>query len=119
LVYQVSDSTEGIISRTIEGIQKLLNPQYGNTTPNTTPEEEAAGVAIIMNNPATEKHFELQIKTLQEAPRDPDKLREILEIKQRQYEKAKLAEGTHPLVTEIEMHRFALCTLHSAITEKK
>jgi hypothetical protein len=59
----MSDSTiaEIIIRRHIEGIKKLLNPQHGNiTTINTTPEEAAAGLAIIMNNPATENHFELQ-----------------------------------------------------------
>ncbi len=69
-------STEIIIRRHVEGIQKLLNPQHGNTL--TTPEEEAAGQTVIMNNPAEENHFELQIKTLQDAPRDPDKLRELL-----------------------------------------
>jgi hypothetical protein len=31
-----------------------------------------------MNNPVTENRFDLQIKTLQNAPRDPDKLRECL-----------------------------------------
>ena len=63
--------------RTIDGIRKLLNPQYGNMTL----EEEAAAVKKI--NPATQKHFELQIKILQDAPRDPDKLRELLKMKQR------------------------------------
>ncbi len=91
----------------------MLNPQHGNTTTgnNTTPEEEeaAARLAIIMNNPATENHFELQIKTLQDAPRDPDKLRELLKIKQRQYEKATVAEEIQQsLVTEIEMLQFVL-----------
>ena len=31
--------------------------------------------------------FELQIKTLQDAPRDADKLRQILKVKQEGYEK--------------------------------
>jgi hypothetical protein len=109
----ISDSTttEIIIRTHIEGIKKLLSPQYENTTANTTPEEEeaAAGLAVIMNNPATERHFELQIKTLQDAPRDPYKLRELLKIKQRQYEKATLAEEIQqPLLTEIEMLQFVL-----------
>jgi hypothetical protein len=30
------------------------------------------------NNPAVNKHFELQIKTLQNAPRDADKLEALL-----------------------------------------
>jgi hypothetical protein len=107
----ISDSTtEIIIRKHIAGIKKLLHPQYENTTTNTTPEEEeaAVGVAVIMNNPATENHFELHIRTLQDAPRDPDKLRELLKIKQRQYEKATLAEEIQPLVTEIEMLQFVL-----------
>ncbi len=114
MVYPIisESTTEITIRRHIEGIKKLLNPQYENTTANTTPEEEeeeAAGLAIIMNNPATERHFELQIKTLQDAPRDPDKLRELLKVKQRQYEKATLAEDIQqPLVTEIEMLQFVL-----------
>jgi hypothetical protein len=36
------------------------------------------------NNPAINKHFELQIKTLQNAPRDPDKLERLLRLKERQ-----------------------------------
>jgi hypothetical protein len=34
-------------------------------------------------NPAMERHLELEIKTLQNAPRDPDKLRKLLDVKQR------------------------------------
>ena len=102
LVYSVSDSTEIIIRRHMEGIQKLLNPQHGNTTP------EEATAAVITNNPATQKHFELKIKTLQDAPRDPAKLRELLKIKQREYEKATLADKIQPLITEIEMLKFVL-----------
>ncbi len=34
------------------------------------------------------RHLELQIKTLQNAPRDADKLRRLLEVKQRQKEEA-------------------------------
>src|SRR5215203_5393959 len=96
----VHDSIEKAIERIIEEIRKLLNPQYGNMTP----EEEAT--AVIKINPATQKHFELQIKTLQYAPRSPDKLRELLNIKQRQYEKATRAEEIQTLVTEIEMLKF-------------
>jgi hypothetical protein len=36
-------ATERIIDRSIEGIQKLLNPQHSN---NTTPEEEEAATAV-------------------------------------------------------------------------
>jgi hypothetical protein len=104
----ISDSTEVIIQRTVEGIQKLLNPQYGNTT---TPEEEAA--AVIKINPAMKNHFELEIKTLQDAPRDADKLRALLQIKERQYQKVTTPmEDIETLFTEIEMLRFVLFLVH-------
>jgi hypothetical protein len=45
----------------------------------------------------------LEIKTLQNAPRDADKLRRLLEVKQRQKEQAMHIEDTQRLVTEIEM----------------
>jgi hypothetical protein len=96
----VCDPTEKAIEKTIEGIRRLLNPRYDSITP----EEEAA--AAIKINPATQKHSELQIKTLQDAPRDPDKLRELLKMKHRQYEKATSAEEIQALVTEIEMLKF-------------
>jgi predicted type IV restriction endonuclease len=110
----IPDSTEGIIWRTIEGIQKLLNPQYGNTA---MPEEQAA--ALTTNNPATQRHFEFQIKTLQDAPRDPDRLRELLQVKQRQYAKSKVVEEIQILVTEIEMLRLVLCVVISRSESKK
>jgi hypothetical protein len=37
-------------------------------------------------NPVMKRHLELEIKTLQNAPRDADKLRQLLEVKQRQKE---------------------------------
>ncbi len=36
------------------------------------------------NNPAVNKHFELEIKTLQNAPRDADKLEALLKAKERE-----------------------------------
>jgi hypothetical protein len=98
----VHDSTEETIARMIEGIRKFLNPQYGNTTP----EEEAA--AVIKINPATRKYCELKIKILHDSPRNPDKLRKLLKMKQRQYEKATLADEIQPLITEIDMLKFVL-----------
>jgi hypothetical protein len=38
------------------------------------------------NNPAISKHFELEIKTLQNTPRDPDKLEQLLQVKERKKE---------------------------------
>jgi hypothetical protein len=52
------------------------------------------------NNPIINEHFELQIKTLQNAPRDPDKLKGLLKIKERQNEEARHIEETQWLVIE-------------------
>jgi hypothetical protein len=96
------EPTEETIARMIEGIRKFLNPQHGNTTP----EEEAA--AVIRINPATRKYCELEIKILQGSPRDPDKLRELLKAKQKEYDKAEASEVIEDLVTEIEMLKYVL-----------
>jgi hypothetical protein len=50
----------------------------------------------------------LQIRTLQNAPREPDKLRAILETKQKEYEKAEDSEDIERLVTETEMLKYVL-----------
>jgi hypothetical protein len=59
-------------------------------------------------NPIMKKHLELEIKTLQNAPRDADKLRRLLEVKQRQKEEEMHIEDTQRLVTEIEMLKVVL-----------
>ena len=59
-------------------------------------------------NSAMKRHLELEIKTLQNAPRDADKLRKLLEVKQRQKEEAMYIEDTQRLVTEIEMLKVVL-----------
>jgi hypothetical protein len=66
---------------------------------NNSQEEESE---IIRINPAMKRHFELEIRTLQNAPRDADKLRILLEVKQRQKEEADHIEkrDTQRLVTE-------------------
>ena len=47
------------------------------------------------NNPIVNKHFELQIKTLQNAPRDEDRMeQQLLKVKQRQKEEARKGRGT-------------------------
>jgi hypothetical protein len=38
-------------------------------------------------NPVMRRHLESEIKTLQNAPRDPDKLKRLLEVKQRKRKK--------------------------------
>jgi hypothetical protein len=59
-------------------------------------------------NPAMRRHLESEIKTLQNTPRDADKLRKLLELKQRQKEEAKHIEDKQRLVTEIEMLKAVL-----------
>jgi hypothetical protein len=73
----VHDPTEKAIAKKIDGIRWLLNPLYGEMTP----EEENEEKAVIKISEATQKHCELQIRKLQNAPREPDKLRAILETK--------------------------------------
>jgi hypothetical protein len=54
------------------------------------------------------RHLELEIKTLQNAPRDADKLKQLLELKRRQKDEAMHIEDTQRLVTEIEMLKVVL-----------
>lgn len=67
---------------------------------------------IIKINPAMKRHFELEIETLQNAPRDEDKLRELLKLKEKQNEQeATHIEETQKLVTEIEILKFVLSSV--------
>ena len=59
-------------------------------------------------NPVMRRHLELEIRTLQNAPRDAKKLRKLLEVKQRQKEEAMHIEDIQRLVTEIEMLKVVL-----------
>jgi hypothetical protein len=59
--------------------------------------------------PPLKRHLELEIRTLQNAPRDADKLRRLLQVKERQKEEAMHIEDTQRLVTEMEMLRVVLC----------
>ena len=62
-----------------------------------------------LNSPPVNEHFKLQIKTLQNAPRDPDKLERLLKVKRRQKEEEAMhIEDTQRLVTEIEMLKVVL-----------
>ena len=54
-------------------------------------------------NPAMKRHLEQEIMTLQNAPIDPEKLKRLLKIMQKQKEEAMHIEDTERLVTEIEM----------------
>jgi hypothetical protein len=60
-------------------------------------------------SPPMKKHLELEIKTLQNAPRDAEKLERLLQIKKRQKEEEAIHfEDTEGLVTEIEMLKVVL-----------
>jgi hypothetical protein len=100
LVYSIHDSTEVAIQKMIDASQRMIDVQSKVTG------EPKDGWGL---NPVMKKHLELEIKTLQNAPRDADRLRRLLEIKQRQKEEAMHIEDTQRLVTEIEMLKFVLC----------
>ena len=59
------------------------------------------------NQSSYEETFRIR-NTLQNAPRYADKLRRLLEVKQRQKEEADHIEDTQRLVTEIEMLKVVL-----------
>jgi hypothetical protein len=58
LDYPVSDSTKAVISRTIEGIQRMISPHESKEG------EETTGVTVIQINPAMKRHWESEIKIL-------------------------------------------------------
>ncbi len=75
LVYSIHDPTEVAIQKMIDASQRMIAMNSQGTG---EAREEGWGI-----NPVMKRHLELQIKTLQNAPRDADKLRRLLEIKQR------------------------------------
>jgi hypothetical protein len=92
LVYSIYDSTE-------VAIQKMIDTSQGMLRMNS----QGEGMS-----PPMKKHLELEIKTLENAPRDADRLRRLLQIKQRQKEEAMHIEDTQRLVAEIEMLKVVL-----------
>jgi hypothetical protein len=54
-------------------------------------------------SPPLKRHLELEIETLQNPPRDANKLEPLLQMKQIQKEEAMHIEDTEGLVVEIEM----------------
>jgi hypothetical protein len=73
-------STEVAINKTVGASQKRV-------TINSQREQEGM-------SPALKRHLGLQIKTLQNAPRDTDRLERLLKAKQRQKEEAMHIEDT-------------------------
>jgi hypothetical protein len=60
------------------------------------------------NSSVLNNHFKLKIKTLQNAPRDADKLQRLLRAKERENDEAMHMKDIERLVTEIEMLRVVL-----------
>src|SRR5215216_1809166 len=80
---------EVAINKVIEASQRMLK---------VNSQGELGGMS-----PPLKRHLELEIKALENAPRDADKLRRLLQVKASQKEEAIHIEETQRLVTEIEM----------------
>jgi hypothetical protein len=93
LVYSIHDPTEVAIQKMIESSQRMI-----------VINSQGEGM-----NPAINRHFELEIKTLQNAPRDAEKLEWLLKKKERAKEEAMYIEDTQRLFAEIEMLKVVLC----------
>jgi hypothetical protein len=81
LVFSIYDSTEVAIEKMIDASQRMITISSSN--------EGIEGGWGGMN-PAVKRHLELQIKTLQNAPRDAYELERLLKIKRRQKEEVML-----------------------------
>jgi hypothetical protein len=91
----IDGSTESIIQRMTEAIRKFIKGG-----------EDQEGIPL---SSVTKRHFQLQINTLQNAPRDAAKLLQIIKAKERKKnEKARHIYDIQRLVTEIEMLKFVL-----------
>jgi hypothetical protein len=99
LVYSIHDSTEVAIQKMIDTSHRMIDVQ------SKVGGEAKEGWGI---NPIMKRHLELEIKTLQNAPRDEGKLRELLKLKEKENEETTHIEDTQRLVTEIEMLKVVL-----------
>ena len=73
LVFSIHDSTEVAIQKMIEASQRMLK---------VNSHVELGGLS-----PPQKRHLELEIKTLEKAPRDADKLEHLLQVKQNKRKK--------------------------------
>jgi hypothetical protein len=94
LVFSIHDSTEVAIQKMIDASQRMLT---------VNSQVELGGLS-----PPQKRHLELEIETLENAPRDAEKLEKLLKAKQRQKEEAMHIEDTQRMVTEIEMLKVIL-----------
>ena len=75
MVYSIYDSTEVAIQKMIESCESMINEEHNSSVVN--------------------RDFKLKIKTLQNAPRDVDKLKRLLQAKEeRQKEEAMYTDDT-------------------------
>jgi hypothetical protein len=100
LIFSIYDSTEVAIQKMIEASERIITVGSSNAG--------IKGVPLRGMNPATKRHLELQIETLQNAPRDPEKLENLLKLKRRQKGDATEREDAERLVAEIEMLKVVL-----------
>jgi hypothetical protein len=70
-------------------------------------------------SPAMKRHLELEIETLQNAPRNAEKLERLLQAKRRQKDEAQHIEETRRLVAEIEMLKIVLYLVSRRNSESK
>ena len=84
LVFSIHDPTEVAIQKMIEVSQEII----------TMGSQGELGVM----SPPMKKHLELEIKTLQNAPRDADELERLLKINRKQKEEAMHMKGTERCV---------------------
>jgi hypothetical protein len=91
----IYDSTELAIQKMIDASHRMITMRNRGETGGMSPPQK--------------RHLELEIKTLQEAPRDSEKLERLLKANRRQKEEAMDIEDTQRLVTEeIEMLKVVL-----------
>jgi hypothetical protein len=60
------------------------------------------------NSSVVNEHLNLKIRTIQNAPRDPDKLEQLLKQKERESEEVRHVQDIERLVTEIGMLKVVL-----------
>ena len=94
LVYSIHDSTEVAIQKMIDASHRMIT---------MSSQGETGGLS-----PPQKRLWELQIKTLQEAPRDAEKLERLLQVRRRQKEEAMDIEDAQRVVIEIEMLKVVL-----------
>jgi hypothetical protein len=93
LVFSIYDSTELAIRKMIEANEKIM---------------ALGGVQRDALNTATKRLYELQVKTLQDAPCDKEKLEGLIRKKETAKKEATYIEDTERLMTEIEMLKVVL-----------